>query len=106
MSTTNLFQFNEGEIWGIQLPSPKGMQSIRVRIVGQNQFGVGFIDDVDEADGIQFLSGAVPFMARRLMTVEEAKAEDARRDKLARERLEAVGSEMEKVEKTTRIVIP
>lgn len=97
-----LFNFTEGEVWGIQLPSPKGMQSIRVRIVGQNQFGIAFIDDFDEAQGIQFLSGAVSFMARRLLTVEEAKIESDRRTKAAG----VVLDEMKSVQKETSIVIP
>jgi hypothetical protein len=97
-----MFNFVEGEVWGIQLPSPKGMQSIRVRVVGQNPFGLAFIDDFDEAQGIQFLSGAVPFMARRLMTVEEAQAESARRTKAAG----VVLDEMKNVQKETSIVLP
>ena len=99
MSGVAHFNFQPGEIWGIQLPSPKGMQSIRIRIVGPHPFGIAFIDDVDESAGLQFLSGAVPFMARRFMTAEEAKAlEDKRKG--------AVIEIMKQAEAETRTVIP
>lgn len=90
----HLFNFVEGEVWGIQVPSVDAqgrpaMAALRVRIVGMTPFGVAFIDDMNEAAGIEFLSGAVPFRARRLMTVEEAKEADERRAKAMAERVGA-----------------
>lgn len=101
MNVSAMFNFEPGEIWGLQLPSPKGIQQIRIRIVGQNAFGVGFQDVFDEENGVQFLSGSVPFMAKRLFTAEQARQEDMKRAA----QLAVVEGAMKQAEDTTRTII-